>query len=253
MGLDIYAGTLTRYYTHNWKTVTQQFAEANGMNFQTIRVQPDDAGEELSADEIREAVTQWRDAIIDGLGLDPKPLWKEDYDVTPYYTDKPDWDALNALLLYIAAKYSNREVPDTFEKGTDIYRHPIVKKFLKTKDFQLTLFDGNGWWLPVEKNIMFDYVLPNAEKSQLATSALLLAELERYNQFEWNADRDTILSWSTTEGYPADAEYSRETGYKKQALHTVYQTQSLAKFAFSILWQAAEFSRRHGVVIVYDY
>ena len=25
MGLDIYAGTLTRYYAHNWKTVTQQW------------------------------------------------------------------------------------------------------------------------------------------------------------------------------------------------------------------------------------
>lgn len=252
MGLDIYAGTLTRYYTHNWKTVTQQFAEANGMQFQTIRVQPD-AEEELSAGEIKEAVTQWRDAIIDGLGLDSKPLWKEDYDVTPYYTDKPDWDALNALLLYIAAKYSNQEVPDTFEKGTDIYLHPIVKNFLNTKDFQLTLFDGNGWWLPIEKNIMFNYVLPNAEESPLTTSSLLLAELERYNQFEWNADRDTILSWSTTEGYPADAAYDKETGYKEYAQHTVYSTQSLAKFAFSILWQAAEFSLAHGVVIVYDY
>lgn len=28
MGLDIYAGTLTRYYMNNWKTVAQQFAEA---------------------------------------------------------------------------------------------------------------------------------------------------------------------------------------------------------------------------------
>ena len=29
MGLDIYAGTLTRYYSHNWKTVVQQWAEEN--------------------------------------------------------------------------------------------------------------------------------------------------------------------------------------------------------------------------------
>ena len=27
MGLDIYAGTLTRYYSHNWKTVVQQRSE----------------------------------------------------------------------------------------------------------------------------------------------------------------------------------------------------------------------------------
>lgn len=252
MGLDIYAGTLTRYYTHNWKTAAQQFAEANGMEFQTIRPQTDNE-DELSPDEVKEIVTQWRDSIISGLNLDLVPVWNEDYDVTPYYTNKPDWDALSALLLYISAKYSNKEVPAMIEKDIDIYEHPIVKEFLETKDFQLTLFDGNGWWLPIEKNIMFDYVLPNSEKSPLTTSALLLAELKRYNEFEWNADRDIILSWSTTEGYPADAEYSKESGYKLGTVHETYETESLAKFAFSILWQAAEFSLKHGVVIVYDF
>ncbi len=100
---------------------------------------------------------------------------------------------------------------------------------------------------------MFDYVLPNHEESPLSTSALLLAELKRYNAFEWNADRDTIISWSTTEGYPADATYDKEAGYKEAALHEIYETESLAKLAFSILWQAAEFSLEHGVVIVYDF
>jgi len=251
LGLDIYAGTLTRYYTHNWKTVAQQFAEANGMKFQTIRPQNDT--DELSAEEIKGLVTQWRDNIISGLGLDPRPLWNEDYDLTPYYTDKPDWDALNALLLYIAAKYSKKEVPATIHKDMDIYEHPIVKEFLETKNFQVTLFDGNGWWLPIEQNIMFRYVLPNSQESPLTTSALLLAELKAYNSFEWNADRDTIISWSRTEGYPADATFSKETGYKEVAVHETYETESLAKFAFSILWQAAEFSLEHGVVIVYDF
>ena len=36
MGLDIYAGTLTRYYSHNWKTVVQQWAEENGYSFNCI-------------------------------------------------------------------------------------------------------------------------------------------------------------------------------------------------------------------------
>lgn len=252
MGLDIYAGTLTRYYTHNWKTVTQQFAEANGIKFETFRPQQD-SDDELSVDEVKEIVSQWRSNIINGLQLDPEPLWNEDYDTTPYYTDKPDWDALSALLLYIAAKYSDKDVPATIQKNIDIYSHPIVEEFLKNKDFQLTLFDGNGWWLPIEQNIMFNYVLPNSEESPLTTSALLLEELKRYNAFEWNADRDTIISWSKTEGYPADATYSPEAGYGETKIHEEYETESLAKFAFSILWQAAEFSLEHGVVIVYDF
>ena len=37
MGLDVYAGTLIRYYMNNWKTVIQQFAEDNGLKYETIR------------------------------------------------------------------------------------------------------------------------------------------------------------------------------------------------------------------------
>ena len=139
MGLDIYAGTLTRYYTHNWKTVTQVFAEANGMVFQTIRQQQE---ENISVEELKGIVTQWKDAIIKGLGLSPEPLWNEDYDITPYYTDKPDWDALNALLLYIAAKYMGKEVPKTVEKNFDVYNHPIVKEFIESKNFMASLFEN---------------------------------------------------------------------------------------------------------------
>ena len=251
MGLDIYAGTLTRYYTHNWKTVTQLFAEENGMDYEVIRPEQDE--EELSVEELQQIVTQWRDAIINGLNLDPVPLWNENNNETPYYTNKPDWDALNALLLYIAAKYTNKEVPKTIKKNFDVYSHPIVKEFIESKDFLLSLFDGNGWWLPINKNIIFNYVLPDHQESPLCTSYLLFDELKRYNAFEWNADRDTILSWSVTEGYPTDATYSKEDGYSELNVNDSYNTESLAKFAFSIMWQAAEFSIEHGVVILFDY
>ena len=50
MGLDIYAGTLTRYYSHNWKTIVQQWAEENGYTFNRITPdgEPADNEEELS-------------------------------------------------------------------------------------------------------------------------------------------------------------------------------------------------------------
>lgn len=250
MGLDVYAGTLTRYYSHNWKTAAQLFAEANGIQYQLLRQQQEN---EPSVEELYAIVTQWRDSIVTGLNLDPVPLWNEDYDSTPYYTDKPDWDAINALLLYIAANYTNKPVPATIRKNFDVYNHPIVKEFIETKKFCLTLFDGNGWWLPIEENIIFQYVLPNSQKSPLSTSALLLEELKQYNAFEWNADRETIISWSGAKGYPADAVYSKEAGIGELSMHETYDTKSLAQFAFSILWQAAEFSLKYGVVVVFDY
>ena len=100
MGLDIYAGTLTRYYSHNWKTVVQQWAEENGWGFQKIT--PDgeaaDNEEEMSPAEVQAAVENWRDQILSAIsqpGQPPYAPWPEDNE-KPYYTDKPDWDAFGA-------------------------------------------------------------------------------------------------------------------------------------------------------------
>ncbi len=59
MGLDIYAGTLTRYYSHNWKTIVQQWAEENGYTFNRITPdgEPADNEEELSRLRFRK---RWR-------------------------------------------------------------------------------------------------------------------------------------------------------------------------------------------------
>ena len=106
MGLDIYAGTLTRYYSHNWKTVVQQWAEENGWGFQKIT--PDggaaDNEEEMSPAEVQAAVENWRDQILSAIsqpGQPPYTPWPEDNE-KPYYTDKPDWDAFGAMLLVAA-------------------------------------------------------------------------------------------------------------------------------------------------------
>ena len=106
MGLDIYAGTLTRYYSHSWKTVVQQWAEENGYAFNRITPdgEPADDGEELSPAEVQAAVENWRDQILSAIsqpGQPPYTPWPEDNE-KPYYTDKPDWDAFGAMLLVAA-------------------------------------------------------------------------------------------------------------------------------------------------------
>ena len=106
MGLDIYAGTLTRYYSHNWKTVVQQWAEENGYTFNRITPdgEPADDEEALSPAEVQEAVENWRDQILAAIsqpGQLPCTPWPEDNE-KPYYTDKPDWDAFGAMLLVAA-------------------------------------------------------------------------------------------------------------------------------------------------------
>ena len=42
MGLDLYAGTFTRYYTRNWKTVVEAWAEANGVDFKRTEAEDEE-------------------------------------------------------------------------------------------------------------------------------------------------------------------------------------------------------------------
>ena len=89
MGLDIYAGTLTRYYSHNWKTVVQQWAEENGYSFNRITPDGEPADdEELSPTDVQAAVENWRDQILAAISQPDQPPyapWPENNE-KPYYT-----------------------------------------------------------------------------------------------------------------------------------------------------------------------
>ena len=195
MGLDIYAGTLTRYYSHNWKTVVQQWAEENGWGFQKIT--PDgeaaDNEEEMSPAEVQAAV--------------------------------------------------------------DFGEHPLVARLASDEERVWSLFRGATWWLPLPDSFFFQAPLPTDDQAMIATLGGLRKELEKLNQLAWQADEDTILGWADTEGYPVDGTVGPDGQYSKADIpeHTQYETQSLAKFAFSMFWRAMRFAEEQQVPILLDY
>ncbi|MBD5528255.1 MAG: hypothetical protein HDR02_07595 [Lachnospiraceae bacterium] len=254
MGLDIYAGTLTRYYAQNWKSMTQQWAEENGYTFS--RITPGGAGENTaSVEEIREAMENWRNQILQSITPQGKPLyapWPENNEA-PYYTDKPDWDAYGALVLYIACKSYGEPLPPTVKAGWDFQNHPVVQRMASDPDKHWSLFAGATWWLPIEDGFWFEGPLPTDDPAVIATTGGLKAELEKANELGWQAAEETILSWRDTEGYPPDITTKGLFGRPKIQKQTQYDTESLAKFAFSILWRAVKFSQENRVPILLDF
>lgn len=250
MGLDVYSGCLVRYYSRNWLTSVQKWGIEHGIEVQTVRAGGD---ETAPVEDIITGVTQWRDAVIQGLEghVDPSQLWNEDNDVTPYYTEKPDWCAFEALQLFFAAKYLGEKVPETVPKDFNVFDHPLYKRFMQTKQTAYSLFECE-WWLPFHEKIMFPARLPTGHERTFATVGLLYAELKEINAIDWKADKQTIRSWFETEGYPDDG-YVRGGKVEMQQVHTEYNTVSLAKFAFSILWQAVDHARKNGTLIILDY
>ena len=258
MGLDIYAGTLTRYYSHNWKTVVQQWAEANGYSFQKITPNGESVEEEeMNPAEIQTAVESWRDQVLAAIsqpGQTPYTPWPEDNE-RPYYTDKPDWDAFGAMLLVAACHVYGEPVPPTVEKDWDFFAHPTVARLAEDPERTWSLFRGATWWLPLSDAIMFQGAMPNNNPATFSTTGGLRKELEWLNQLAWQADEDTILRWSETEGYPTDGIIPASGEISKADIkeHTQYDTQSLAKFAFSMFWQAMRFAEQNQTPILLDF
>ena len=89
----------------------------------------------------------------------------------------------------------------------------------------------------------------------IATLGGLRKELEKLNQLAWQTDEDTILGWADTEGYPVDGTVDSDGQYSKADIpeHTQYDTQFLAKFAFSMFWRAMRFAEEQQVPILLDY
>ena len=259
MGLDIYAGTLSRYYSHNWKTVVQQWAEENGYGFS--RVTPDgeaaDEGEAPSPAEVQAAVENWRDQILSAIsqpGQPPYAPWPEDNE-RPYYTDKPDWDAFGAMLLVAACHTYNEPVPPTVEKNWDFGEHPLVARLASDEERVWSLFRGAVLWIPLLDSFAFQAPVPTGDTAVIGTTGGLRKELEKLNELAWHADEDTILGWTETEGYPADGAVGAVGLYVKTDVpeHTQYDTQSLAKFSFSMFWRALRFAEEQQTPILLDY
>lgn len=168
------------------------------------------------------------------------------------YTDKPDWCAFGALLLYGACKIYDIPLPKTVAKDWKSYDDPIVCRAFNDDELSWSLFAGAEWWVPFNEPFFFSFEAPNGLEIMMATTGGLLAELKKINEYKWRADESTILSWRNTEGYPDDA-YVKDGKYIPGKIHTEYDTESLAKFAYSIFYQAATFSMQNKVPIILDY
>ena len=80
MGLDLYAGTLTRYYARNWKSTVQQWAEANGYTFNRMGSDgPMEQEQKPDPAEVQAAMEGWQDSLLAALkaGGTQCPPWPE--------------------------------------------------------------------------------------------------------------------------------------------------------------------------------
>jgi hypothetical protein len=239
MGLDIYVGSLTRYYAGEWKTVIQQLAEQGALGDLSIEVvRPEKPSDAITdPDQIHELVTLWRDQLTKALGDNiSMPLsWDERVDA-PYFTDKPAWDCYGHLLLW-AAYDEHPEMERPHDAVEDWPKDPAYEAS-RAEGYQ-TLFPqllgGVEMWLPHDFEFTFGTMAPNGADCSFGSSPALVRELEELNVRTWEADGDAIAVWRRD---GAEAGAPLEQG---------------ARFAYSILLDLARKSVEYDLPMKLDY
>ena len=138
MGIDIYCGTMTRYYSGDWDSEGKRYCLENGLEYKVIRPNSDEADDDeaLSSEEIEELVLAWRASIIkDASKLRGKSFspWQENRDM-PYLTNRFDMGAFGAFFIAYSSIYYEKKYPKAIDITKSFYEYPIVKKHLKNQN-----------------------------------------------------------------------------------------------------------------------
>jgi hypothetical protein len=244
MGLDVFVGSLTRYYAGNWETVIQQAGRQNNVPVQVIRPKAPSQGllgsvrrlinrvRPEGVEAAARVVRRWQKRLRRDLHM-PDLDWNEDPDA-PYFTDKPAWDCYGALVLWAAYEElpdaKRRETAEGWEKDSTY----LTNRINRNSRYQHLSADTETW-LPVDFPNPIRTLDGTGNSIVLGSSVRLVAELRELNQRTWAAKDAEISQWRYDGAeYGAPLEIS-------------------ARFAFSIFFDLAGQSVARQLPMKLDY
>jgi hypothetical protein len=209
MGLDIYVGPLYRYYSGDWETVVQQLGREQGFEVTVVRPQPPLGGvakwlrrlfrlpesSNPSPELVRDAVIKWRAALSSGLGSElGQPLYWDESETAPYFTDKPAWDGYGGVLL-LAAHDEHPEVAHPTTVGEDWSQDEAWKLSEADENSRYRHLLRPELWLPGEFDSLLQVKDLGGRDVVAGSSLRLLAELQTLNQNTFEATDEQLQEW----------------------------------------------------------
>jgi hypothetical protein len=178
MGLDVYVGSLTRYFLESPATVIEQMARQQRIPYTIVRHQNGSAGAALEQ-VTRAAVLAWREGLYKQLGerLDGPLEWDESPD-GPHFTDKPRWDGYGGAVL-LAAHVDHPKLPLPDDISADWPDDPVYLAAISqgtVSRFDQVLFPE--LWLPCAFGFTFRTQDATGQEIEVGSSPVLLRQLE---------------------------------------------------------------------------
>lgn len=246
MGLDVYAGTVSRYVAGDWLTIVQQVGAENGTPVITFR--PNDPVEPVRDTQIiRAAVADWQDRLLARLGGSGS-RWTENAEA-PYLTDKPAWSGYGAVVL-LAAYLERPDLAPGERVGKGLRRKTVravqPSEFSDAEAFKATstrsarfatLLGGAEWCMPIGSHQgVFEAPTPNGTVLTMGSVDRLLDELRDLNSDTLRLNQQQLAT-ACAEGPPNFGAAVAE----------------MAPFGLAILTRLAEFAVENRLCWIMDY
>lgn len=235
MGLDVYVGTLTRYYARQWETIVQRTGREQGFAVEVQRQHVNDAVTDPA--DLEPVLISWRDTLSDALSTHLSGPLRWDEGMGPeYFTDRPGWDCYGSLLVWAAhEEHAGTDLPSTaIENWT---QHPAFM-LSRAEGFRSRygqLLHGAEFWLPAAFEFTFTAQDPAGNEIIFGSTDTLLQQLRTLNERTWGANGHRLAEWrraGVVDGGPFE---------------------TAARFGFAVLYDLAERAAERRLPMKLDY
>jgi hypothetical protein len=194
VGLDIYVGTLSRYYLGDWQTIIQQSATTADP---VILVSGEPRRIDSDPRRVVDRVVAWRTTLEDDLrkkGFLPEPFdWLEDPS-RPYFTDKPGWEPFGALVLLAAYTDTSKPVPTKLRE--DWHADPTLSEASSSSVAAYWSLYETEMWFPVADMVVCEAVTLTKKSVRLASVPWLRYQLTLLNARVLGGSPEDLGRWN---------------------------------------------------------
>jgi hypothetical protein len=195
MALDVYVGSLTRYYAADWESVVDKTARERGRKAEDG--QPRAAGApNKDRERIQASVLAWRRTL--GGALAPhlaEPLSWNEAPEAPWFTDRPDWDGFGALVLWAAyAEQPTLRRPAALPKEWDEDAALVRSNAEGFRSRYSHLVRNVELWLPTTLDFTFEGEDVDGRRIIVGSPTTLRRQLGELNAATWKMEEDEIAA-----------------------------------------------------------
>lgn len=259
MGLDVYAGPVSRYVGGSWSTIIQQAGMGSGIPVVTLR--PGESideqikralaatgGPQTSQSSVKPSapppLTEWQAAIMRSLGVQEQ--WVDDPE-GEFLSDQPGWWGYGAVVLLAAYDEHPELAPGAKVKklfgsrmvaavAPDDFGHAEAFRAAAESPVRYPTLLRAEWCLPISGGpALFAAATPGGKQITMGHVDRLFEEL-------------TLLNRRTLKLSAADMEAARKAGPSETETF-----EGMAPFGLSVVMATAEFAATHRVAWIMDY